>query len=234
MAAVTLAQLISRSRNRANMERSSFVSDSELTDYINEAAMRLHELVAAAYGNEYVKSVSSGNTVAGTSDYALPSDFFKLTGVDMTFNGKVRSLKKYMETERNTYKNMATTSWLSIPRYKLDNSNIRFLPAPNSALAYSIIYIPLLQVTAAGPTIVNKFTYTNTSDTVNFPNGWEKFITLYAAIECLDKEESETRHLKQKLATWEAELKQIADNRDAGQPMHTTDVECEDVDPRWW
>lgn len=233
MAAVTLAQLISRSRNRANMERSSFVSDSELTDYINEAAMRLHELVAAAYGNEYVKSVSTGTTTAGQSDYNLPSDFFKLTGVDMTFNGKEVALKRYMEPERNAYKNMATTSWLSIPRYKLDNAKVRFLPAPNASISYSIIYIPLLQVTH-NSSVVNKFTYTDTSDTVNFPNGWEKFITLYAAIECLDKEESETRHLKQKLATWEAELKQIAEDRDAGQPMHAIDTEREDVDPRWW
>ena len=233
MAAVTLTALRTRARRRAEQENSLFCSDAEVTDYINEGAKRLHELLVGAFGEDYVKSSSAFNTNGG-SDYALPSDFFKLTGVDLNISNKPVPLKRYMEPERDAYRNIGTVSWFSVPRYKLEGNNLRLYPAPQSGLAGTIIYIPLLQITLAAGGTANEFTSANGNDTCNFPNGWEKFVTLYAAIEMLDKEESDTRHLVAKLNKWEAELVDSASNRDAAHPKHSVDHELEELDPRWW
>jgi hypothetical protein len=235
MAAVSLQTLIRRAKRRANQENSDLCGDDEITDYINEGAKRLHELVAGAYGNEYVKKTSAGTWPASAADIALPSDFFKLTGVDFTVNGKSVSLERYEEAERNRWKNLSTTNWYNIPRYKLENNRLMVLPVPSASFAYELRYIPLLQVTqvpAAG--IINEFSSASQADTIDFPNGWEKFVVLYTAIELMDKEETETAKAVQKLAKWEAELIDIAANRDAGQPQQAIDVERGDIDPRWW
>lgn len=236
MAAVSLTKLMTRARNRADKLNDPHVGDDELVDYINEGAKRLHELVVGAYGEDYVKKESAFTTVSGQRDYPLPSDFFKLTGVDLTVSNKAIPLKRFMEPERDAYRNVSTVSWLSVPRYKLEGNNLRLYPAPSIATPGTIIYIPLLQVLVGGvgSTYVNEFTTANTADTIDFPNGWEKFVTLYAAIEMLDKEESQTKRYQEKLDKWEAELVAMAENRDAANAKVAVDHDLEELDPRWW
>ena len=233
MAAVALSTLRTRSKRRADMENSSFVGDPEWLDYINEGAKRLHELLVGAYGEDYFKKTSAFTT-SGVSDYALPSDFFKLTGVDLVINNKPESLKRFMEPERNSYRNVSTVNWYSVPRYKLEGNFLRLYPIPPSGLSGTIIYIPLLQVLqgGVGSTYINSFA--NDADTCDFPNGWEKFITAYAAEQALIKEESNTRAIRDQLDRWEAELVAMAADRDAAHPKQAVDHDLEDLDPRWW
>jgi len=234
MAAVSLSTLRTRAQRRADMEGSSFVGTAEWNAYLNEGAMRLHELLVEAYGNEYVKKTSAISIVGGTSDYALPSDFFKLTGVDLVVNGKAVALRRFEEPERNAFRNIGTTSWFSVPRYRLEGGNIRLYPAPTSTMTGTLIYIPLLQVLegGSGTTYINAFV--SNTDTINFPNGWEKFVTAYAAEQALMKEESDTRAIRGQLERWEVELRQIAEDRDAASPKHLVDVDMIELDPRWW
>lgn len=235
MSAVSLSTLRSRARRRADQENSEFCSDAEVLDYINEGAKRLHELLVGAYGEDYVKKSSTITTVAGTSDYTLPTDFFKLTGVDLTISGKAVPLKRYNEVERNAFRNISTVSWFSVPRYKLEGATtLRLYPAPTAAMSGTLLYIPLLQILqgGTGSTYINEFV--SDADTCNFPNGWEKFVTLYAAIEMMDKEESDTKEFKKKLDKWEAELIDAASNRDAGHAQTAVDHDLEEMDPRWF
>lgn len=236
MSLVSLSTLRTRARRRADQEGSLFCSDDEVTDYVSEGAKRLHELLVSAFGEDYVKKASTLSLVAGTTDYALPSDFFKLTAVDLTISGKAVPLKRYNEAERDAWKNLSTVSWFSVPRYKLEGDNIRLLPAPTSVMSGSLIYIPLLQILVGGTgsTYVNTFTTANGTDTVNFPNGWEKFVTAYAAEQLMMKEESPTREIRAQLDRWESELKDIASNRDAAHPQSAVDHDLEELDPRWW
>jgi|CXWL01.1.fsa_nt_gi hypothetical protein len=232
MTAVALSILRTRSKRRADMENASFVGDAEWLDYINEGAKRLHELLVGAYGEDYFKKTSAFNTANGTSDYPLPSDFFKLTGVDLTVNSKPVSLKRFMEPERNAFRNVSAINWFSVPRYKLEGNNLRLYPAPASVLAGVIIYIPVLQVLVGGSTFATSFV--NDSDTCDFPNGWDKFITAYAAEQALMKEESSTREIRSQLDRWEAELVAMASDRDAANSVQAVDHDLEDLDPRWW
>ncbi len=51
--AITLTELKAESRQRADMENSNLVSDTELTTYINKSIAELHDLLSEAYGSEY-------------------------------------------------------------------------------------------------------------------------------------------------------------------------------------
>jgi hypothetical protein len=84
---VTLLQLKDRSRQRADMENSEFVTDAELTIYINGSIAELHDLLVASYGSDYFLSSTTFSTVAGTESYSLPADFYKLMGVDVQVSG---------------------------------------------------------------------------------------------------------------------------------------------------
>lgn len=220
MASVTLTTLISRARSRADMPSTSFVTDSEVTAWLNEGHQALHEKLIEAYGEHYVFSTSALTTIAGTIDYSLPSDFFKLYGVDLTYGGRSRSLKPYPFNERNFFKNQNTT-WYNIPRYALLGSNIRFQPDPGNTSG-TLNYAPVASTLSSG------------SDTVNYPNGWEKYIVVYAAIRMLNKEESNSNDLRDELDRFDKELRDIVESRDSGLPKQVTDMEAVNFYDDWF
>jgi hypothetical protein len=84
MGAVSLATLRARARERADMVGSSFVADTatSLDAWLNEGAQILHDKLVEAYGSEYLEKSTTATTTTAT-DYALPSDFYKLLGVDL-------------------------------------------------------------------------------------------------------------------------------------------------------
>jgi hypothetical protein len=221
MAAVTLTTLLARVRERADMPVAGFIADSAtgLYAWINEGVQRLHEKLVEAYGEEYISSSASLTCTGSASDVALPSDFFKLYGIDMPVGGTTRTLKPYMRAERNSLR-YGSVSWETVPKYSLVGSNIRFLPIPPACTA-TIYYAPTTTLLASG------------SDTVNFPNGWERYVVLYAAIQCLAKEESDTRELRMELEKLERDLDAIKENRDAAFPRQVVDLDLADIVPRF-
>lgn len=224
MAAVTLTTLRARVRERADMTGSAFVADSatSLDAWINEAHQKLHAMVVDAFGEEYVSSTSAFTTLADTADYALPADFYKGLGVDLTIAGDVVALLPYMQPERNFYRNshlLADPS--SRPRYRLVGSNLRLYPIPQAGLTGSIRYAPAAT------------TLTNGGDSVNYPNGWERFIVIDAAIQCLIKEESDVRALMVERERIEKEIEATKEARDLAAPKRVIDVSDIDV-IRFW
>lgn len=221
MTAVSLTTLRARVRERADMPIAGFVADSatSLDAWINEGVQQLHEKLIEAYGSDY-KETSASYTTTGTDNVPLPADFFKLLGVDMNLAQGVATLSAFNRAERNAFRN-ATVSYRSLPCYKLSGNNLRLLPAPATGTTGTIWYAPVATLLV------------NAGDTVDFPNGWERYVVLYAAIQALMKEESSVHDLRIELASMEAKLQSIIENRDAGQPMHAADVDLVNIDPRW-
>ena len=81
MGTVTLATLRSRARSRADQPVAGFVTELELTDWINEGVQQLHEKLVSAYGEEYVSTSASLVVAAGVAP--LPASFFKLQTIEM-------------------------------------------------------------------------------------------------------------------------------------------------------
>lgn len=223
MATVSLTTLRSRVRERADMVGTNFVQDSatSLDAWINEGVQILHEKMVAAYGSDYVEKTSAF-TCDGTGNVTLPSDFFKLLGVDLQLYGVTRTIRPYMRAERNAYKNSSIWGPHVLPAFKLSGlTTLKLLPAPPSGITGSIIYSPVATV------------LTNSGDTVETIDGWERYIVLYAAIQCLIKEESDAGPLMQQLQMMDAQLQGIIDNRSAGHPEHAVDVDLRE-DPFWF
>lgn len=205
------------------MVGSSFVADAAtgLYAWVNEANQKLHGMLVEALGEEYVSSSAPLTLVAGTSDYAVPTGFFKLYGIDMTIGSYIHALKPYVRGERNVYRNANAGAAISVPRYSLVGSNIRFYPTPQAVNTTSVLYAPEATVLTAG------------ADTVNYPNGWERFIVLDAAIQCLAKEESDVRTLVAERAAVIREIEQAKEQRDLANVHKVVEVDLLDVDPLW-
>ncbi len=224
MAAVTLTTLIARARQRADMPVAGFVADDAngIYAWINEGVQKLQELLVKAYGSEFVETSTTFNTVAGTTDYNLPADMLAFYGIDLSIGGLEFALLPYEQGERNLYKNQsALGSIRARPRYKLSGKAtgvIRLLPAPDGAYTARIWYAPSATLLTTG------------ADTVNFPNGWERYVVVYAAIQMLMKEESDVRELRTELNKMEQELEEISQRRDADRPHHAVDVETVELD----
>lgn len=224
MASVTLTTLRARARERADMVNSTFITDAatSLDALINEGVQELHELLIEHYGENYSVSSSSTSTVAGTSTYALPSDFFKLLGVDLALSSTdTYDLKRFNWKERNVFKGASQWGALTLPQYSLEGSNLRVYPAPAGVYTLTIWYVPMLALLANG------------SDTVNFPNGWERYVVLAAAIKALKKEESNTQDLERELNILKADIIARAENRDTGAPNQAVDQEAIDETVFW-
>lgn len=202
------------------MTGSSFVADAAtgLDAWINEAHQRLHGMLVDALGEEYVSSTSSFTTLAATSDYALPTGFYKLFGVDLEYHGIMRALTRYERPERNAYREIRPEA---LPRYSLVGSNLRLYPIPTAGLAGTILYAPEATVLV------------NAGDSVTYPNGWEKYIVIDAAIQALLKEESDTRALMAERERIEKEIREAKEARDMATPKRVVDVMMTDLDVLW-
>ncbi len=221
MAAVTLTTLIARSRERADMPVAGFIADSATGIYafINEGVQKLQELLVKAYGEQYLETTSTFNTSTTTTDIALPTDLLAFYGVELTIGGVNFTLRPYTNVERNLQANQLINFQGQAPRYKLVGMSpgaVRLLPQPAAVYPGVIRYAPSATLLTSG------------SDTVNFPNGWERFVVCYAAIQMLAKEESDTRVLQAMLDKMEMELAEIAQRRNADQPHSVADVESVD------
>jgi len=219
MTTVTLTTLRTRVRERADMVGSSFVADAAtgLDAWINEAHQRLHGMLVDALGEEYISSTSAFTT-SSSSDYPLPSGFYKLFGVDLEYHGIMRSLTRYERPERNVFRELRPEA---LPRYAIVGSNLRLYPVPAAGLTGSILYAPEATVLVGG------------SDSVTYPNGWEKFIVIDAAIQALLKEESSVTALVAERERIEREIRDAKEARDMATPKRVVDVTLTDLDPFW-
>lgn len=96
----TLTELRTWSRERADMENSQFISDSELTEYINMAYSELYDILVTRYEDYFSEVVPF--TLSSSNEYTIPSNFYKLVGLDYSQGGdKWIVVRKWNFEERN-------------------------------------------------------------------------------------------------------------------------------------
>lgn len=219
----TLLQLRDSSKDRADMANSRLVSDARWNEYINAAKDELYDLLVSAYGEDYYTASTTFNLVSGTSSYSLPSDFYKLRGVDFKVDTQnYAPLKKFEFADRNRY-SYGAYYWRSRClryRYRIIGNSIHFTPTPNENTEIKLWYIPI------------STNLVDDTDELDGFNGWHEFVIIRAAILALRKEESDTSELKADLGEQMERIAKIRHNRNAGQPAKVTDVHracCDDV-----
>jgi hypothetical protein len=219
--AITLAELRTQARQRADQEDSNFVSDSELTSYINNSIAELHDILIQAYSSDYYLSEYDFNTVAGQAAYDLPADFYKVLGVDVKLNNSdFFTIKRFNFNERNKFDDFGVWSVLGITavRYRVMGSQLRFTPIPDDATAVKLWYIPLAEKLVAD------------ADELSDLNAYSEYVIVDAAIKMMAKEESDPTILIQQKAALKRRIEEAANNRDAANPDSVRDIYGENSD----
>lgn len=212
---IQLSELRTAAQRQADMENSSFVSDAEWNQYINDANSEMFDIFVTQY-EDYAISTTTINVVANTESYALPSDFYKLRGAFVK-NGNTRiRLEKFNLDEIADWTNESVQEpyWGTALRYRILGSNIYFSPMPQGAQTVELFYVP--EVTKLS----------SDTDTLEYPtvNGWEQFIILGAAIRARIKEESNVQELMILQQQTKNRIMEAASSRDAHRPQKVRDV----------
>lgn len=137
---VSLTVLRQLVRQRADMENSQFVTDTELRRYINRGYAELYDLIITeANSDDYFLNSYAFNLTSGTKAYALPSDFYKMRGLDMTVGSDVLPIRRYNFSQRNVGSRYSVARNL---RYHLQGNQIYLNPKPSTSDTMTLWYIP--------------------------------------------------------------------------------------------
>lgn len=212
----TLSALRSRARQRADMENSQFVADSEINQYINDAYAELYDLLVSRF-EDYFLDEPVDFTITSGSSYSLPSDFYKLAGIDKaSFNTDYYALRPFSFANRNNNTNTNKLRGINTDvQYRIVGDKIRFVPEQNAPGSYRIWYIPSYTPLSSDSDAIS---------TVISRNNWDDYIVITAAMKMLAKEESDISVLMMERQKIEARIEEMAQNRDIGDTDRITDV----------
>lgn len=145
----TLANLITLVRQRSDMENNQFVTDTELTTYINNSLSELDDLLTTEYEDYRLDNFISVLPQNGYSNVIpIPSTFNKLRGVDFqnNVNGPWYTLLPFQFTQRNRNNNLLTN--ITVPwgkvglTYRLADQGLIIAPQTQAGGTYQIWYTP--------------------------------------------------------------------------------------------
>lgn len=219
----TLANFIADVRQRANQENSTFVTDAEITEYLNQELAELWARLVQGEGAPHFRSSSTISVTSGTALYSLPADFWRLQEVTATINGITGALHPFMAMEHGTLQNKGPWGPWSPVRYRVQADQIEFLPATQSFTA-TLYYSPNC------PRLVNN------TDTFDGFNGYEMAAIYGTCATIAQKEESDPAFFLAQKDRILAFIDSLAAQRDASHPERVQDVTFEAQWPfrTWW
>lgn len=204
----------------ADMRNSQFIDQSglagtELLRYANMAYKDLYQQVMLAK-EFYFTTITTFQVIGGTASYPLPSDFYKLDGVDLALDdsGRFLTLTPFMFKERNKFRSglaLSVAPYGQVFKYMLVGNNIQFIPLPSQSNTIQLWYTP-------EPVVISSF-----SDTLSLPIGSDEYMSLYMACAMLAKEESDTSQLNAKRLEVLDQLKNSLKDRDQGSASYIID-----------
>lgn len=219
MAVVTLADLSTRVRQAADMEKSTFIKADELRGIINRALTALDDMLYDTWTDHRLVILPFTFTA---DTYTLPTDFYRLRTLDVRWAGRWKGLAPFMHAERNALRN-ATGVAPDACRYQLHNlRQLRLLPGFRGAqVPAEVAYYP-----QRAPLVLD-------TDTAEFPNGWEEWAVLSAAIVCKTKEERDPGTLVSLLGLEAARLEKAAPAQDSNAPKRVVVTDVEGMGGPW-
>lgn len=240
---MTLAELKTAVRQRADMVNSQFVTDNELKSYINQSYFELYDLLIQKYGDNYfsadpIEFATDGaslqfplpngvltfiNGRTKTGGYVAPA-FYKLLGVDLKLANQSDSfvtIRPFNFSDRNRYAVPNFQSFYGVTnlRYRLNGDYLWLTPTPAAGQQIQVWYVPRLT------------TLELDSDVADGISGWTEYIVCDAAIKCLQKEESDVSMPFAQKQALIARIESAAENRDAANPSTVSDGQWSDL---WW
>jgi hypothetical protein len=219
--APTVAALIKRARQRADHEKSLFVTDEEVLALLNRAHTELYDAIVQTH--EYYFVAQYEFTIQGAVEaYPLPGDFYKTLGVDLHIDAERSiSLKKFNFTERNKYKTTIYAPHIpaSIYTYQVQGLDLTFIPKPRESRDATLWYVPLpKELVISNP-------QAGQTDVLDIRLAmYDDYLVIDAAINILMKEETDTSVLERERAEYMLRVVKSASNRDSNEPDRVTDA----------
>jgi len=197
------------------MEDTEFITDSELNTYINASITELYDMLVATNEDYYTKLPVPEYTVSsGANTLDLPTDFYKLRGIDLKLGTDYIPLYQYNFTERNAVQRSDLARFLidAPVQYRVIGSKIFFLPESEAPGTYKLWYVP-------------RFTKLSLdADTFDGINGWEEYVIVDVVIKMLNKEESDVSPFIKAKEDLIKRINSMAGDRDLGSPEKISDV----------
>ena len=166
----TLGTIRAAARQRADQVNSQFVTDAELNGYISSSYFELYDILIQKFGNDYDVATPFQITTDGINYlFALPTDFYKLLGVDLQLAGTPDgwlTLKPFMFIERNKYAfpNLQSVAGMRANiQYRLNANNLWLTPLPTAGQVLQLWYVPRpITLSDTGTITLNNVVATNT------------------------------------------------------------------------
>ncbi len=237
---MSLGEIDTRARQRADRLNSGFVTKSEMQSYIMQSMYELYDLLITVY-EDYFKgtdcifySVSnqqnypmpngvltfkdnSGNTFTPKPSYKLLGLDIALSGVSVTNgNNGWASVDKYNYLDRNKYfypNSNSTIYGVFQCQYRWMGANLELIPAPASGQPFRIHYIPRLDAMIQ-----------DTDISTTSISGWLEYVIVDVAIKILQKEESNVDILAAQKGALKQRIEESAANKDLGRPDTISDT----------
>lgn len=137
---ISLGALRLQAQQKSDMENNPAISTPEWNVMLSNSYKELYDLLVSAYGNDYYVQTPFQFTVNNAQLYPLPSDFYKLLGVDLQYSASPSgwiTLKRYEFIERNkaSYLNQsAIISSLAQAWYIPEPTNLIFMPTCSTTI----------------------------------------------------------------------------------------------------
>lgn len=208
----SLTDLIADVRARSNQENSTFVTDAEITEYLNQELAELWAHMTQGSAAPHYRSSTTFAVSSGTALYPLPADFWQLQGVEAQIGASTVALRPFMPSQHAAMSSTGGPFGVTLPiRYRLQADNIEFLPA-NQSFTATVYYTRSAPRLSAG------------ADTVDGFNGFEMAALYGTVATILNKEESDPSfYLAQKDRIYR-HIDSLASQRDAAEPDQVQDV----------
>lgn len=217
----TLTNLLLDVRRRTNQENSTFVTDVELTEWLNQAIAELEVKLVLNQGQPHFRTETSIAVAAPTAVYPLPADFWTLQEVTATKDGSTFPMRPFMASEHGDLVNASIYAPFYPIQYRIQAGNIEFRPATESFTA--TVYYTSSHTRLTG-TFDADGMLTASSDAWDGFNGYEMAPIYDVCAQVMAKEESDPSfYLRQRDRIYET-IAAAAAHRDMSNPERVQDV----------
>ncbi len=216
----SLTNMILDVRQRTNQEESTFVTDSEITEWLNQGIAELQVRLAINEGQPHFRSSQTITVTAPTALYALPATFWAAQEVTATVNGSTMAMLPFMPHERAALITQSP-AWpiYKAVQYRIQAGNIEFRPATESFTA-EVFFHPTQTRLVAGSDVWDGF------------NGYEMAPIYDTCAQVCAKEESDPGFFLSQRDRIYKLIEQAAQHRDMANPERVVDVLT--YDPLGW
>lgn len=206
MPTVTVASLISQVRKLSDLVGAEKrITDSDIITYIDKSWKELQDLLIEKE-QDYFITTSGIDLVAGTDTYALPTNFYRLRGVDIVKGSDLFNVRKFNWQDRNRFQRTDFSYNYyegNTIRYRLQGNSLKITPTPTKSDTLQVNYVP------SPPTL------TSSTDTIEDYNGWSFLVVCLSARLCLIQETTSTSSIDVEIARQLKRIDDMAGGRDS-------------------